>query len=466
MLGETPAPRSIFDYMSKKDKERIQKAAALGASGLPQPSASSETPVITIPRVELHVASAAFQGYQPYVTDPDRHARYTAFLHHHASPSDINKPPPQLPGQKIEEYNKELEDYAKAAQTFKPLSGAMASRFTTATIVEHGPKVQEGLHAPTAEELDETIAEREREAAAAKVTPQESAARMGMYGPLTRESVPWQPARLLCKRFGVKDPEPVVQEEPEAGPSSDKYPTADDIPTEQSTYSITGAVSERRGPRDLSNIGLGEDDSQGQDILTNQRPSMDVFKAIFASDDEDSDEEGEEAKEPPVEVPTPSIKPSLPPQPQVEIPPSSDVAMTVSESINISTTESVKVVDMSTFKPTFIPRSKADDGDKDREKKEKKKKKRKDRESKVLVSFADDEAEGGGEVAKAPPKKKRPKEKKIAVDDEDDAMWVEKPVPDIAKTMVVDSTAEPMDTSDAVPEVGPPRGRKRAIDFM
>jgi G patch domain-containing protein 1 len=31
-----------------------------------------------------------------------------------------------------------------------------------------------------------------------------------MYGALTREIVPWQPSRLLCKRFGVKDPNPDI----------------------------------------------------------------------------------------------------------------------------------------------------------------------------------------------------------------------------------------------------------------
>ena len=52
------------------------------------------------------------------------------------------------------------------------------------------------------------------------------------------------------------------------------------------------------GPRDLANIGLGEDETQGQDTLTYERPSMDIFKAIFASNDEDSDDEQEKEPEP------------------------------------------------------------------------------------------------------------------------------------------------------------------------
>jgi hypothetical protein len=41
------------------------------------------------------------------------------------------------------------------------------------------------------------------------ISSKEHATRMGMYGPMTRETKTWQPARLLCKRFGVKDPDPM-----------------------------------------------------------------------------------------------------------------------------------------------------------------------------------------------------------------------------------------------------------------
>jgi G patch domain-containing protein 1 len=49
-------------------------------------------------------------------------------------------------------YHKELSDYSKSAAIFRPVSGAMASRFTTAAIVDSGPKVIEGLHQPTHQE--------------------------------------------------------------------------------------------------------------------------------------------------------------------------------------------------------------------------------------------------------------------------------------------------------------------------
>ncbi|KAG1863539.1 hypothetical protein DFJ58DRAFT_773560 [Suillus subalutaceus] len=36
---------------------------------------------------------------------------------------------------------------------------------------------------------------------------------------------------------------------------------------------------------------MGEDDGRGDDVLTYERPGMDIFRAIFTSDDEKSDEE-------------------------------------------------------------------------------------------------------------------------------------------------------------------------------
>jgi len=126
---------------------------------------------------------------------------------------------------------------------------------------------------------------------------------MGMYGPLTREAKPWQPARLLCKRFGVKDPNPAPEmpsDVPSAMPSGYQQQEESEVPGQMSgagtsAVGATGDTTRKNGPRDLANIGLGEDEDQGRDTLTYERPAMDVFKAIFASDDEDS--EDDETKE-------------------------------------------------------------------------------------------------------------------------------------------------------------------------
>ncbi|KAJ7623714.1 hypothetical protein FB45DRAFT_926546 [Roridomyces roridus] len=455
MLGETPlpsAPRS-------KDRERLKNIAA---DGMPPPGAaadSSPTPApatITIPRTDPHIALAALGGgFLPFATNPAKQARYTAYLESQAT-TDSPPPPPQpLPGQRIDEFNKELEDYAKAAAIFKPLSGAMAGRFTSASIVEHGPQIREGLYTPSAEDLAEKEAELKR-VEEEKMTPKEHAARLGMYGPMTRETQPWQPARLLCKRFRVPppaepEPEAPTFAQPASEASTEWDQSAAPAASTSGSNAETSTGSTSGGPRDLANIGLGEDDTQGRDTLTYQRPAMDVFKAIFASDDEDSDDEDKEIEETepePVKAPSPP-----PPQPP---PPAPDVVM--------AAPEVVEPVDPATFKPTFIPREgkakKGLDSDRSKEKKEKKDKKRKEKEKRSMVSFQADEEDGAGlqiSPVKDRPKKKRRKEEQVPEDD--DSMWVEKPAPDVVKTLSVVPPTEPEPESTS-------RGRKRAIDFM
>ncbi|KAJ7027942.1 hypothetical protein C8F04DRAFT_1115872 [Mycena alexandri] len=471
LLGETPlpaAPRSVFEFMSQKDRERLKNIASggppVGGASADAPSASSSRPApatITIAHTEPHIAVAALRGgFAPFATNPNKQARYTAYLESQAT-TDTPPPPPQpLPGQKIDEFNKELEDYAKAALIFKPLSGAMAGRFTSASIVEHGPKIHEGLYTPSAEDLARKEAELQK-IEEEKVSPKVHAARMGMYGPMTRETQPWQPAKLLCKRFRVKDPNPPA-ETPADGPPQAAYAEPSSAapgmgwdqftaPAGESTAETSTASG---GRRDLSNIGLGEDEAQGRDTLTYQRPAMDVFKAIFASDDEDSDDETkEDAKDDKDDEPPPAVEPAdaTPAAPT----PAADVAMPDASEL--------AVVDIGTFKPTFIPREgKAKrDSDRSKDKKDKKEKKKKE---KVLVSFQEDEEDGPLQISvRDRPKKKRRKDKQP---EEEESMWVVKAAPAVVKEFPI-----PPPSAAMIPEIQPSeapgsKGRKRAIDFM
>ncbi|KAF8645077.1 hypothetical protein AX16_008135 [Volvariella volvacea WC 439] len=447
MLGEAPlssAPRSVFDYMSQKDRERLQSISSnlqSGAQSLP----SRSTPDIHIPHTEPHIADAALRGFQPFTSDPTKQARYTAYLQSQATPqnSTLTEKLRPLPGQNVDGFNKELEDYAKAALIFKPMSGAMAGRFTSAATVEMGPKIVEGLHKPVfhddkqqkelrrrerGEEIQNTIDEendRQEKGEERKANPKVYAAKMGMYGPLTREVKSWQPARLLCKRFGVKDPtfDPDLFESTGGTGAETSGNTGTPSVKGQEFFNAVGvpdlvppnawlrATGQKDGPRDLSNVGLGEDESQGRDILTYQRPTMDVFKAIFASDDEDSEDE-ERANDSETEA-----KGSPPTQ---EI----DLVANIRENGNSSKNTDERV-NLSTFKPTFIPRAKNKDKEKeykdgdsrvgdDKEKdRAEKKKKKKDKERKSgLVSFAAEFNDEGGEGIEAErPKKKRRKDR-------------------------------------------------------
>ncbi|KAG2011919.1 DUF1604 domain-containing protein [Coprinopsis cinerea AmutBmut pab1-1] len=465
ILGETPLPstgtRSVFEFMSAKDKERIQRIAAGGLQAA-SPSPSSGGPIgpkppLPVPTVDPQAAQAALKGFQPFTSDPAKQARYTAYLHSQATP-DSAPPLKPLPGQDDETFLKELEDYSKAAQLFKPISGAMAGRFTSAAVYEAGPKIHEGLHQPSAEELAQKEEEKKKEEEA-NVSPKVHAARMGMYGPMTRETSVWMPAPLLCKRFGVKPPNPTVDDDVMAGTSAKMSFETKSFEQEVAAAASSSAYATGSGgatsvagtstndlPRRLENIGLGEDETQGADILTYERPSMDIFKAIFASDDEDSDDEPEKEEEPEEK---PAAKPTV--------------------------VEDTGPVDLATFKPTFIPRDgkgKAKDDGKGKEKKEKKEKQEKKKAA--MLSFAVDEEDGEpnlGQPTKERPKKKR-KDKEKKVENNDEGMFIDRPAESVPVTIPtrpvqsVSATPEPPTKVDAGQQAPIPKGRKRAIDFL
>jgi G patch domain-containing protein 1 len=450
----------------------------------------------------------------PFTSDPAKQERYIAYLRSQSTPDYPELIPPKLPGQTSETYHKELSDYSKSAAIFKPVTGAMANRFTTAAVVDSGPKAVEGLHQPTHEpEPQQDKKEKEQEEAR---RPDEEevqsskahAARTGMYGALTREIVSWQPSRLLCKRFGVKDPNPdITTDTPMPGvPNTAGGNTwkAEEALAEADLQTATGSTSAdpssssgRRTVRDLENIGLGEDETQGRDTLTYVRPSMDIFKAIFASDDEDSDEEAAE-EDGGQEKGAPDAGPStLPKRPEKQPTENANVksvpvhlrahgAIDQAPTYDPRSTDrppaGTETVDIATFKPVFVPRAERKLGEK-KEGRAKDKKK-----AKAIVSFEEDEGAAlviapQADKDKACKRKKPRKEKGNAEGVEEDAeMWVEKAPPQVVANFTTTTTTgasspekevrirelEPLSAEPTRAQVaeGPSRGRKRAIDFL
>lgn len=511
----------MFEYLSAKDRERLQNirnappsspSTAPGTTAASSPHAPQGLPgtgKVIIPELHPSVAKAALQGFQPFSTDLVKQSRYKAFLQYQ-SDTDTSRTLAigRLPAQSAEEFNKELDDYAKAATVFKPLSGAMAGRFRTAVVVENGPKVVEGLHQPVHDDSDaqgqegtEDGTEKEKE------DPRMGAVRLGMYGPLTRDVQPWQPAKLLCKRFGVKDPEMSADVSASAAAGAEKssaWPESSDAagqgPSASASEDATGvraaitdgsAAAGNTGPRNLANVGLGDDETQGRDTLTYQRPSMDIFKAIFASDDEDSDddEDANDGADGVVQEPGAASKAETPPAHlSVDKPPALYVPPTDGPS---TSTNGQEKVDLAAFKPTFVPRSERESR-KDKEKHKDKSKKDKKAAPKIALSFDDDE--GGLSLnISAPPKKekkhkekdkdrgdadrKRKKRKERNDEDEDDNMWVEAPPAEAVKNLPTAHLVPPLNDASTerassrdqttLQDTGTPhRGRKRAIDFM
>src|SRR5690349_9400377 len=122
---------------------------------------------------------------------------------------------------------------------------------------------------------------------------------MGMFGPLTRSSVDFFPSKLLCKRFNVPNPHP---DHKDTGPETAKDlldkttmesmmmnrkpgegMTADNagVPTSQGVFS---------GPLETTETAPQQkEDHPDQPEEVEERPAMDIFKAIFDDSDSDSD---------------------------------------------------------------------------------------------------------------------------------------------------------------------------------
>lgn len=528
----------MFDYLSKEDRERVEHAAA----GLnPPASDSTPTPVEARPAptgilyTASHIASAALKGFMPFTNDPAKQARYIAYLRSQTTPDHPELLPPKLPGQTSEAYHKELSDYSKSAAIFKPVSGAMASRFTTAAVVDTGPKTIEGLHQPTHEPEPTSTPQQEEEKEREKNAPppdevqsaKANAARTGMYGALTREVVPWQPSRLLCKRFGVKDPNPDITTDtpmpgvPNTGggnawKAEEALAEADlQIATGSTDADLTSSVG-RRTTRNLENIGLGEDESQGRDTLTYVRPSMDIFKAIFASDDEDSDDDADEDGGPdPVpkrlkeEEPTGNAADVKSVPAHLRTHSAADQTFTPTPTYKPQSVDrppgGMVIVDTATFKPVFVPRAERETQKTTGDKRDgtSRGKDNKKRAAKAIVSFEEDEgaalviapqaADKDKDKDKSRKKKKRRKEKGGANaegpgEQEDAEMWVEKvppqvvanfattrappppppPEKEVQMQVIGGKPAVPLSAESTSVQVaeGPSRGRKRAIDFL
>lgn len=313
--------------MSEKDRERISALAALArsASNAPPPplamveEAEGAAPLppaeVVVPPTSPRTAAAALRGFLPYGEDLAKQDRYTSYLQ--SQTYNTKTPNPTLRQGTVEQINKELTDFAAAARIFKPMSHVMSSRFTSGSAslaVSDMKEAKPGLHIYDAEKAKAEMAKpRLAEVEVQKeLSPREQAAANGMWGKMTRTVAPFYPVKLLCKRFGVQDPHPEGEPKnaggddgPDGAFAGIPLPKNDASWEEKFIYKPsdqklgddapdTQEEGERR-PRTLAEVGMAEDANQGRDTLTYTKPSIDIFKAIFASDEEDSDDDEADA---------------------------------------------------------------------------------------------------------------------------------------------------------------------------
>ena len=345
LLGETPLPgKSIFDYLTPTARSRIATVTqnpnlppALSEANTLPSSSSQKTLHSLIPPLSKEVALTALSrgtsSWMPYAEDPAKRDRYRSFLKTHAALCPEGSLPARAPGSSNEEWAQEMQEFAHAAQIFKPMTGLMASRFTSSSTSNSNPTPAGDGSVKQESAADEAPllvkpAEKPKD-------PAEEAARLEMYGPLTRSVERWYPTRLLCKRFNVQPPAHVQLDPGDArdmsGASTGEITTTTPPPTHSTALpqkrlelvgkkdmdelKMSGAYGVSRGllgfesggvqggsrevlrlegpagkEKDADAEGLGATggiDIEKNEALEKERPGEAVFKAIFGSDSED-----------------------------------------------------------------------------------------------------------------------------------------------------------------------------------
>ncbi|XP_029781314.1 G patch domain-containing protein 1 isoform X3 [Suricata suricatta] len=339
LLGETPIPgssTSVLEFLSQKDKERIKemkqatdlKAAQLKARSLAQKASSSRlqpSSPDTGPgswHVALSGGTAATRAssFKPFVKDPEKQKRYEAFL--------VNMKRGQKdalercldPSMTEWERGRERDEFARAAVLYVSSHSTLASRFT---------------HAKEEDDSDQVEVPRDQEN---DINDKQSAVKMKMFGKLTRDTFEWHPDKLLCKRFNVPDPYPDSTLVGLPRVKRDKYSVFNFLTLPETASSPTAQVAKSRKPSrwDTSKQEKKEDSiseflslarskvgppkqeagplvireeehetespsdknvSKGVDSQTEgegSRPSMDLFKAIFASSSDEKSSSSED----------------------------------------------------------------------------------------------------------------------------------------------------------------------------
>ncbi|CAG8754249.1 8277_t:CDS:10 [Gigaspora margarita] len=323
LLGETPlnAPaRSVFDYVSRKDKERLDNIIrpVIDTSG---DKNINKPPEIKIPKIEKDVALAALKGFIPFEDNKKKQARYRKYLEIHAEliAPELLKKPEELTA---DEFSKELDEFSQAARIFRPMSKMIASRFTSSSSpADEFKQPVPGLRAGTGNDPDIPSVKQKDTNQLDSESTAEAAAKMNMFGPLTRSKSIFYPSKLLCKRFNVANPHPEHAQSSSSGKTQKgqkevlSKETMNEIINKQDEQSFPGfnttassSINVRSSTSDTTNLNESEqildisnqpDDTKEDDKKPYTRPAMELFKSIFGDSGSEDDEDAPKHKKPP-----------------------------------------------------------------------------------------------------------------------------------------------------------------------
>ncbi len=280
-----------------------------------------ETPLPTTQKKDSTPANSVFDLLSP----EDKTRLGTRFT---SGPTETQVPPAGLTEWEINRHDKIFQE---TANKFKPLHDMMSQRFVRGT-TQIGDRT---LSADKAKQQQEHKVDEYQETAAA----------MKMYGKLTRKVEEWFPSGLLCKRFNLRNPHAGKKKIEKKSTATEQliaaieFPTLPDAkPEEQQQEVQTNAPMESYVP------SQEEAEEDTEELPPIEKPSIDIFKAIFENEEDNDAMEKAKFYEAP------------PPTPAVEVQPSSDTATTEMHTVPLSplkADETIISVDPATLESIF-----------------------------------------------------------------------------------------------------------------
>ncbi|KAK5164840.1 uncharacterized protein LTR77_009504 [Saxophila tyrrhenica] len=313
ILGEQPLPgKSIFSFLTPSARDRL--ATATNRKDLP-PALSEKAPPgfelseadrqkslsDLVPELDKATAAAALQrldgdsrgGWAPYSEDAAKRDRYRYFLSLRAGTETILPPRPE--SMALDDWSRELTEFKRAAEVFGPISSAMSGRFTSSGVAGSSPSTGQGVGGGREED------------------PAEKAAKLGMFGPMTRSTIDFYPTRLLCKRFNVRPPAHVSGETDASGAGNgaggssagkSSMPGLDRMIRDggfKASSFVSGGMEggeKERGEALVTSEGLresrarrGEVDVERNEALEGMRAGEAVFRAVFGGDEDEEEDQ-------------------------------------------------------------------------------------------------------------------------------------------------------------------------------
>lgn len=290
ILGEQALPgKSVFDFISSSARDKL--AYASGRTNLPpglgevpaeyalSPEEKLKSLWDQVPKVDKDTAVAAISrgSTGPYADDEGKRNRYRAYLEHAANQ---DRPLPAKPvGMSDDDYLRQMNEFYNCARIFKPMTGFMASRFTTA---------KTSLPATAESKAGDLVSRPEPKLA----DPAEEAAKVGMYGRLTRSVGDFYPSRLLCKRFNVRAPAHSRPDHDADDTAANPSASAGQEPRPLMLTSGSSATEQLPIQKDVAQEVKPEPariNPEKNDAVEANAASEDLLKAIFGDSDDDEE---------------------------------------------------------------------------------------------------------------------------------------------------------------------------------